>query len=63
MDYLPCPGCARLVYGSSSSYTLLSPMPLTGLCRTYVDGSTLRAVRATGVLPARQHLVLACAAA
>ncbi|MGW7328424.1 hypothetical protein ACWGIU_07385 [Streptomyces sp. NPDC054840] len=46
-DCLPCPGCYRPVYESSSSHTLIGagPMPVIGLC---ADGSTLRSTRVAG---------------
>ncbi|MGW1291043.1 hypothetical protein ACWD4N_47795 [Streptomyces sp. NPDC002586] len=39
-----CPGCYRPVYESSASRTLIGagPMPVFGLCRLCVEGTTLR---------------------
>ncbi|MGW2479433.1 hypothetical protein ACWCWQ_06270 [Streptomyces sp. NPDC001571] len=50
---LPCPGCYRPVYDSSSSHTLIGagPFPLAGLCRLCADGSTLRSLRQADGVP------------
>ncbi|MFD5510791.1 hypothetical protein ACFWIB_23885 [Streptomyces sp. NPDC127051] len=52
-DCLPCPGCYRPVYESSSSHTLIGagPMPLIGLCKLCADGSTLRSLRQADGVP------------
>ncbi|MFD3761453.1 hypothetical protein [Streptomyces sp. NPDC058622] len=52
-DCLPCPGCYRPVYESSSSRTLIgaTPFPLAGLCRLCADGSTLRSLRQADGVP------------
>ncbi|MEU8943612.1 hypothetical protein OHU17_38030 (plasmid) [Streptomyces goshikiensis] len=60
-DCLPCPGCYRPVYESSSSHTLIgaTPFPLAGLCRLCADGSTLRSLRhADGVPVDPEHFVV-----
>ncbi|MGW1659097.1 hypothetical protein [Streptomyces atratus] len=47
---LPCPGCGRPVYDSSPSHNLIGgPVPVLGLCRLCVDGSTLRHLRQAAV--------------
>ncbi|MFD3549181.1 hypothetical protein ACFWUW_26860 [Streptomyces sp. NPDC058655] len=50
-DCLPCPGCYRPVYDSSSSHTVIGagPLPVFGLCRLCADGSTLRSLRQTDI--------------
>lgn len=52
-DCLPCPGCYRPVYDSSSSHTLIgaTPFPLAGLCRLCADGTTLRSLRQADGVP------------
>ncbi|MFJ3206134.1 hypothetical protein [Streptomyces sp. NPDC086989] len=52
-DCLPCPGCYRPVYDSSSSHTRIgaTPFPLAGLCRLCADGTTLRSLRQTDGVP------------
>ncbi|MEU3317252.1 hypothetical protein ABZ743_31875 [Streptomyces sp. NPDC006662] len=52
-DCLPCPGCYRPVYDSSSSHTLIgaTPLPLAGLCRLCADGTTLRSLRQADGVP------------
>ncbi|MEU3774203.1 hypothetical protein AB0F11_13535 [Streptomyces sp. NPDC032472] len=52
-DCLPCPGCYRPVYDSSSSHTLIgaTPFPLAGLCRLCADGTTLRSLRQSDGVP------------
>ncbi|MER6523010.1 MULTISPECIES: hypothetical protein [unclassified Streptomyces] len=66
-DCLPCPGCYRPVYDSSSSHTLLgaTPFPLAGLCWLCADGSTLRSLRQADGVPVdpEQLLVLETVAA
>ncbi|MGW7328196.1 hypothetical protein ACWGIU_06165 [Streptomyces sp. NPDC054840] len=68
-DCLPCPGCYRPVYDSSSSHTLIGagPMPVIGLCRLCrlcADGSTLRSVRQGDVpVDPQQRAVLETVAA
>ncbi|MEU4356296.1 hypothetical protein [Streptomyces virginiae] len=59
-DCLPCPGCYRPVYGSSSSHTLIgaTPFPLTGLCRLCADGTTLRSLRQADVPVDPEQLVV-----
>ncbi|MFD5892368.1 hypothetical protein ACFWHQ_41450, partial [Streptomyces sp. NPDC060334] len=66
-DCLPCPGCYRPVYDSSSSHTLIgaTPFPPAGLCRLCADGSTLRSLRQADGVPVdpEQLLVLETVAA
>ncbi|MCX4632854.1 hypothetical protein [Streptomyces sp. NBC_01443] len=65
-DCLPCPGCYRPVYESSSSHTLIGagPMPVIGLCRLCADGSTLRSLRQADVpVDPQQRAVLETVAA
>ncbi|KJY41471.1 hypothetical protein VR41_12400 [Streptomyces sp. NRRL B-1568] len=60
----PCPGCGRPVYDSSLSFTLLGPVPLSGLCRLCAEGTTRRLLTESGVPVARRHqYVLEAAAA
>ncbi|MFE3645502.1 hypothetical protein [Streptomyces sp. NPDC059169] len=62
----PCPGCYRPVYDSSSSGMLIGagPLPLVGLCRLCVNGTTLRSLEQVDVpLDARQRTVLESVAA
>ncbi|MFJ2407463.1 hypothetical protein ACIOUE_39950 [Streptomyces xanthochromogenes] len=61
-----CPGCYRPVYENSSSHSLIGAglMPVTGLCRLCVEGTTLRSVRQAGVpIDAQQRAVLEAVAA
>ncbi|WP_369780674.1 hypothetical protein [Streptomyces sp. R33] len=65
-DCLPCPGCYRPVYDSSSSHTLIGggPIPVFGLCRLCSDGSTLRALRQADIpVDPEQRAVLEAVAA
>ncbi|MFH8893612.1 hypothetical protein [Streptomyces sp. NPDC017949] len=59
-DCLPCPGCYRTVYGSSSSRTLIdaTPFSLAGLCRLCADGTTLRSLRQADVPVDPEQLVV-----
>ncbi|MFF7780363.1 hypothetical protein ACFZCG_38870 [Streptomyces tanashiensis] len=62
----PCPGCYRPVYESSPSGTLIGagPLPVIGLCRPCVNGTTLRSLRQADVpLDAQQRAVLESVAA
>ncbi|MER5935126.1 hypothetical protein [Streptomyces sp. NPDC002054] len=63
---LPCPGCYRLVYESSSSHALIGadPVPVIGLCRLCAEGSTLRSLRQADVpVDPEQRAVLEAVAA
>ncbi|MGJ5899235.1 hypothetical protein ACSCBZ_45960 [Streptomyces niveiscabiei] len=65
-DCLLCPGCYRPVYESSSSRTLIGagPMPMIGLCRLCVEGTTLRSLRQADVpVDPQQRAVLETVAA
>ncbi|WP_406368322.1 hypothetical protein [Streptomyces sp. NBC_01546] len=65
-DCLPCPGCYRPVYESSSSHTLIGagPMPVIGLCRLCAGCSTLRSLRQADVpVDPQQRAALETAAA
>ncbi|MFD7610801.1 hypothetical protein [Streptomyces sp. NPDC059828] len=65
-ESVPCPGCYRPVYESSSSGMLIGagPLPLVGLCRLCVNGTTLRSLRHADVpLDAHQRAVLESVAA
>ncbi|MFE6912170.1 hypothetical protein [Streptomyces erythrochromogenes] len=59
-DCLPCPGCYRPVYDSSSSHTLIgaTPFPVIGLCRLCADGTTLRSLRQANVPVDPEQLVV-----
>ncbi|MFJ4343263.1 hypothetical protein [Streptomyces sp. NPDC088915] len=60
-ESMPCPGCYRPVYESSSSGTFIGagPLPVTGLYRLCVNGTTLRWLRQADVLlDADQRAVL-----
>ncbi|MDW4912521.1 hypothetical protein [Streptomyces californicus] len=57
----PCPGCYRPVYEGSFSGTLIGDgsLPVTGLCRLCVNGTTLRSLRQADVpIDPRQRAVL-----
>lgn len=61
-----CPGCYRPVYESSTSHTLIGagPMPVIGLCRLCVEGTTLRSLRQADVpVDPQQRAVLETVAA
>jgi hypothetical protein len=59
-----CPGCYRPVYESSTSHTLIDPVPVTGLCKLCADGSTLRSLsQAKMSLAPQQRAVLETVAA
>jgi hypothetical protein len=65
-ESMPCPGCYRPVYESSSSGTLISagPLPVIGLCGLCVNGTTLRSLQQADVpLDALQRAVLESVAA
>ncbi|MFF3159960.1 hypothetical protein [Streptomyces sp. NPDC057910] len=65
-DSLPCPGCYRPVYESSSSHTFIGagPMPVTGLCKLCAEGTTLRSLRQAHVpVDPQQRAVLETVAA
>ncbi|MFD9535382.1 hypothetical protein [Streptomyces sp. NPDC060010] len=63
-DCLLCPGCYRPVYDSSSSHTLIGPVPVIGLCRLRAEGATLRSLRQADVhVPPQQRAVLETVAA
>ncbi|MGW7450091.1 hypothetical protein [Streptomyces sp. NPDC054787] len=60
------PGRYRRVYESSSSHTLIGagPLPVTGLCRLCVEGTTLRSLRQADVpIDPRERAVLETVAA
>ncbi|MEJ8654835.1 hypothetical protein WKI65_44055 [Streptomyces sp. MS1.AVA.3] len=64
-DCLPCPGCARPVFDTSSSSALVGTVPpIVGLCRLCANGTTLHSLRQADVpLPAQQRAVLDTVAA
>lgn len=59
-ESLPCPGCYRPVYDSSSSGVLVdaSLMPVIGLCRLCAEGTTLRSLRNADVPVDPQQLAV-----
>lgn len=65
-DCLPCPGCYRPVYESSTSHALMGagPMPVIGLCRLCAEGTTLRSLHQADVpVDPQQRAVLETVAA